>query len=254
MKNNFIIFITIICCCLFTCPANTIWSEESVKDIEFASEAWAHATEEDGTGLYWDIFRAIYEPEGIRVSFLIRSYADSVNLIKEKGTDAMVGAYAHEVTEGIYPKHHFAVDVVQAITRKSSVKWQGQQTMQGNKVGWIKGYSYDGYLIVPVDKIELNSREAAFSMLDTGRLDYFLDAAADITEHLKLFRLSPESYSISTFMKLKLYVVFSDNAKGKTLSEIFDRRFEELLKSGDIKEMYEIYINDKKARFTNPFN
>mgnify|MGYP002725861298 CR=1 FL=1 len=54
-------------------------------------------------------------------------------------------------------------------------------------------------------------------------------------------------------MRLKLFTVFAKNAKGQKFAEIFDRRFSELLKSGEIKKMYNDYITEKKGSFVNPF-
>ncbi len=48
------------------------------SEIIMASEEWTNATNRDGTGLYWDIFRAVYEPVGIKTKFIIQSYMESV--------------------------------------------------------------------------------------------------------------------------------------------------------------------------------
>ena len=74
-----IILLTLLCPVCSSAKAGTTPSE-----IIMASEEWTNATNRDGTGLYWDIFRAVYEPVGIKTKFVIQSFDGSVNLVKKK--------------------------------------------------------------------------------------------------------------------------------------------------------------------------
>jgi polar amino acid transport system substrate-binding protein len=229
-------------------------TQAGVNQVTFASESWALATEKDGSGLYWDLFRAVYEPVGIEVNTTIRSYQGSVNLLEHQLVDAMVGAYENEIGKGIYPKNYFAVDIVVAVGRNEKMaSWEGQKTIENKRVGWIKGYSYDEYLDVNVIKNTFNDRESIFRGLDHGRIDYGLDARADITEFLLSGKGRADQYATQTLLELKLFTVFAMTEKGRKLAHIFDQRFSELLQSGEVQKLYNHYINDKKAPFTNPF-
>lgn len=223
--------------------------------IIISTEEWEYATNKDGTGLYWDIFRAVYEPEGYKIKPQIRSYVGSINLLKEKKVDVMVGAYIDEIENGVYPKNHFAVDIVQAIYQNSAnYEWNGAETLKGKKVGWIEGYSYDDYLPKDISQNfqirTLKNREAAFRLLSKNQIDFYLDALSDLSHFLdKNPSYNPVDYTRKTVLELKLYVVFSDNDKGKKLAEIFDKRFSELLEQGKIKKIYDKYT---AANFTYP--
>ena len=73
------------------CPINfPAMAGGSPTEIILASEELANATNKDGTGLYWDIFRAVYEPVGIKTKFIIRSYKGSVSLVKKRQADAAI--------------------------------------------------------------------------------------------------------------------------------------------------------------------
>lgn len=232
----------------------TVGAQAEIKEITFASENWVQATEKDGSGLYWDIFRAVYEPLGIRVNTITKSYNASVNMVQTQRVDAMVGAYADEIEKGIYPEHHFAVDEVEVLGKKETmVSWEGQKTLENKKVGWIKGYSYDEYLDVKVIKKTFENRGTAFRVLDKGRIDYLMDAKADLADHFKAGKADPEKYTTRAVLELKLFTVFADNEKGQKLAEIFDRRFAELLKSGEIMKLYNHYIAEQLGTFSNPF-
>ena len=226
----------------------------NTREIVFATESWAAATEKDGTGLYWDIMRSVYEPEGIKVRWVIKSYAAAVKLIEMKKADAVIGAYASEIDNAIYPEYHFALDVVKAVApQKKNIKWIGEKSLADKKVGWIKGYSFENYLDVSLKKYEIYNRKTALKVLDRGRIDFYLDAAADLSDYLKKHPEENNKFDQWILKKLKLYVAFRNDAKGQTLAQIFDRRFGILLKNGTINKLYDTYINDKQANFTNPF-
>lgn len=227
-------------------------AQDKPAEVRFATEAWDHATNADGTGLYWDIFRAVYEPEGINVTFSIRSYSGSVELLKRKKVDAVVAAYKDEIEESHYPKWHFAVDVVQALFKKSRFEtFDGQKTMAGKKVAWIKGYALNEYLDVPVEKMEFGERAGALKSLDRDRYDFFLDAQGDLIETLQKGHVNAENYRRETIKQLNLYLAFVKSEKGKKLSEIFDTKFPKLVESGEIRKLYEKW---KQGNFTYPFD
>ncbi len=229
-------------------------SEAKIKQVSFVSESWVHATEKDGSGLYWDIFRDIFENEGIKFSFKIWSYTGSVKRVQAKMVDAAVGAYIGEVENVIYPKNHFAVDVVQVLYKKGQVKdWQGQKSIEGKSAGWIKGYSYDDYLQVKVKKSEYDSREDILRVLSGGRIEFYIDAESDIKDQINAGKIDLTLFEMKELFKLKLYVVFINNDRGKELSEIFDRGMERLKNSGKLKKMFDEYIINKKTNFTYPF-
>ncbi len=225
------------------------------KTITFATEEWKDATNRDGTGLYWDILGAIYESRGYKIKPMIRSYKGSVTLIKTKKVDAMIGAYSDEVEEGIYPKNHFGVDVVLAITKKKAkVKWTGVETIMGKKVSWVEGYFYHEYLpesvVNSISIRRVDERKIGFRLLNLSQIDFYVDAQGDVKD----FFIANSEYHIEDFqlkkiLELKLYVVFIDSPKGKALADLFDEEFTKLLITGQIKKLYDSYRN---SNFTIP--
>lgn len=239
---------------LFFFYAANVHAKQEIAEVTFASESWVQATEENGTGLYWDIFRAIYEPENIKVKFEIRSYISSINMMELKKVDAMVGSYADEIENGIYPEHHFAVDVVQALFLKSKIAdWKGQESLKDRNVGWIEGYAYDEYLTVPVKKKEIVTRDNLAKMLQADRFVFFLDAKGDLDALVKNGTLDSSLFERQTILKLKLYTVFRKDERGKRLAQLFDKGMKRLLESGQLKNMYIDYIKNKGAGFTFPY-
>ncbi len=124
-------------------------------EIIMASEEWSNATNRDGTGLYWDIFRAVYEPVGVKTKFIIQTYNRSVKLVKKNRVDAAVGIYPDRVRGTLFSQYPFVKDYVLVLFKKNRLnQWNGLESLQNKKVAWIKGYSFDDYLELPVIKRE----------------------------------------------------------------------------------------------------
>ncbi len=238
LKASLIQFASIffISACLFSGLSHA----EKITDISVTSEAWEDATNKDGTGLYWDIIRLIYEPVGIKVKLNTHSYARSVALVKQKQADAWVGSYLDEEKDVIYPKSHFDADVVAALFIQTPAQvWQGEQSLEGKNVGWIKGYELHEYLDVKFNKRELSKREGVLDLLKNGSLDYFIDAVAEFDTHFSEILAQDPSLKLETIKHLNLYLGFAQNEKGQVLADIFDERFAKIVENGELKTLFE---------------
>jgi len=233
-KAGFFILFFVLCPICFSALAGSPPAE-----IVLASEEWANATNKDGTGLYWDIFRAVYEPVGIKTKFIIRSYKGSVSLVKKNQADAMVGIHPEKIPGALSSRYPFVKDYVLVLFKKNNLyQWNGQETLKNKKVGWIKGSSFDEYLEVPVIKRELAKRENILRRLDKNQIDFFMDTRNDVESVLNKGIIDVTHYTVETVLELERYLVFADNRKGKELKKIFDDRFPRLVESGELDRLF----------------
>ena len=234
-KKIFVIVLLLILCssCI---PAN---AGNNPTEIIMASEEWTNATNRDGTGLYWDIFRAVYEPLGIKTKFIIQSYEGSVKLVKKNRVDAAVGIYPDPIQGALFSQYPFVKDYVLVLFKKNKLnQWNGQESLQNKKVAWIKGYAYDDYLEVPVIKKEFSNRDSILRHLENDQVDFFLDTRNDMESVLNKDIVEVSRYTVETVLELDRYLVFADNQKGRKLKKIFDYRFPDLVKSGEIERLF----------------
>jgi len=236
MTGLFILFVTNLGFC------------DDLKIITVASEEWESNTNKDGTGLYWDIIRKVYEMDNIQLKIRIVPYARSVHMVKVKKVDAWVASYIDEESFALYPKWHFDADIVSALFQKSKFpEWKGVQSLTNKTVGWVRGYDYDQYIDVKMKIDELNSRNSAIAMLVKNRIDVLLDALVEIQnelkkkEKIKQLGFDMNDYRIEQLLQLNLYLAFTKNDRGKQLKTIWDKNFEILLKNGSIKKLYDQY-------------
>ena len=235
MKKAAVCIIIILFCPIYF-PAI---AGSSPEEIVLASEELANATNRDGTGLYWDIFRAVYEPVGIKTKFIIRSYKGSVSLVKKRQADAAVGIHPEKIQGALSSTYPFVKDYILVLFKKSRLnQWDGQETLKNKKVGWIKGYPYDEYLEVPVIKREYTSRENILRQLDEDQIDFFMDRRNDVESVLNKGIIDVSRYTVETVMELERYLVFANNKKGQKLKKIFDNRFPYLVESGELERLF----------------
>jgi polar amino acid transport system substrate-binding protein len=233
-KAGFFILVFVLCPICFSALAGSPPAE-----IVLASKEWANATNKDGTGLYWDIFRAVYESVGIKTKFIIRSYKGSVSLVEKNQADAMVGIHPEEIQGALSSRYPFVKDYVLVLFKKNNLyQWNGQETLKNKKVGWIKGSSFDEYLEVPVIKREMAKRENILRRLDKNQIDFFMDTRNDVESVLNKGIIDVTHYTVETVLELERYLVFADNRKGKELKKIFDDRFPRLVESGELDRLF----------------
>ncbi|NQY93765.1 MAG: hypothetical protein HRT43_06330, partial [Campylobacteraceae bacterium] len=83
---------------------------EDIKSISLTSKEWKGYTNKDGTGAYWEVVKAIYEPLGIKVNTKVLPWKRAEMTVLTKKADALLGAYYHKDKEFIYPKWHISVE------------------------------------------------------------------------------------------------------------------------------------------------
>lgn len=214
----------------------------SAETLTIHTEAWEDYTEADGTGFAWDILRAVYEPAGVALEIDTMPYARAVAHVTRGRADAWVASYRGEVDEVVYPRWHFDADAVEAVMRPElAAVWDGPETLADRPVAWIRGYRLNTYLDVPMRVTRLDERDSAIRMIDRGRIDAFLDAAFEVERLMANLPdgLSADGFARRHLVNLPLFMAYAPTEKGRRMAALWDTRFETLLKSGRIAEIYD---------------
>ncbi len=214
---------------------------QDISKISVVTEEWEDATNADGSGLYFEILRAVYEASGSSLDIQIMPYSRAVDTVVRRQADLVIGTYIDEVEGVVYPKWHFDSDIVSALYLKQRFPaFKGESDLAGKRVAWMRGYGYNDYIEVPMTMTEVDKRETALALLGRSRADFFLDAAADIDTMLAdLPPAEAAKYAVQPIKYLRLFMSFADTPKGRKLAATWDRSFDALLKKGTIKALFE---------------
>ncbi len=71
------------------------------RDVTVLASKWQHYTNEDGTGIYFDLLRLIYHESDLSIE--ITDYHRCLNLFKQEKADILIGVYQSDL-----PKAHYA--------------------------------------------------------------------------------------------------------------------------------------------------
>jgi len=217
----------------------TIFSFAQTKELVLVSDEWEDCTNPDGTGLYFDIIKLIFENSGYKLNINIMPYTQSVKKVQDQAADMVVGVYINEVDNLIFPQFQLSADDVTALFLKdNAVKWEGVNNLTDKNVAWMRGYNFDKYIKVKMNIIQLDKRDLAVNMLLKKRIDYFIDNIYDIEETLDSMNVNSDLFETKLVKFLNLYVCFVNNDKGKKLAQIWDQEMKKLVAKGTIKKLF----------------
>ncbi|MGN5171513.1 substrate-binding periplasmic protein [Aeromonas sp. 102P] len=222
--------ICLLLCCLCTvvnCRADS---------IEVYCDDWPGFCQQDGKGIYLDLVRAIYQPHGYQVTPHIVPYKRALAVIAKKGGDMAMGVYRDEVTGVRQPRYPASADDLTVfMLKKWQLQWQGEKSLEGQKVIWRRGWAFDKYIHVTMQWHEIDSDEMALQLLDKERYRYYLTAGV-------LYASEVPSNLHRTFLRwIRTYPIFADTPQGNRMLQLWDKGMIELIRSGDLAEIYKRY-------------
>ena len=224
---------------LFAC-ATLVCAEElpvAPGKALLASEAWDDYTNADGSGLAWDVLRRVFEPAGIKLQTRTVPYTRSVGLAQRGEVDGWVGSYRDEAKGALYPHWNFDADHIYALGL-ASMPTPSVATLGNFRLAWVRGYKYEDYLPNVHRFNQIERRDGILPMLLHARADFYIDALTEAREVLEQAD-DPSTFKLTHIAELPLYVGFADNERGRGLMAVFDQRMAALVKSGELKPIFE---------------
>ncbi|WP_337159667.1 transporter substrate-binding domain-containing protein [Pseudomonas putida] len=217
--------------------ASAVMAEGLPKQIHLVSEEWLDYTNADGTGVAWDVLRKVFEPAGVKVVTQSAPYSRAVGLVKRGEADAWVGSYKEENDDNVYPRWHFDVDHIYALGLVSKPVPTPENIGQ-YRLAWVRGYEFQDYLPHVKSYREVQRREGILPMLEHDRVDFYIDAQTEV-DYVLGQAARPDRWRRTHVAELPLYLAFGRNDKAKALSELFDQRMQKLVRSGELKPIFE---------------
>lgn len=211
-----------------------------IKTINVVAPLWEDYTNQDGTGMYWDILRSMYANENINLKPSTVPWNRAMKMVTKYQTyNAIVGEYLDTEEALIFPKYPIDVEYMSVLTKKSTGTWNGLSSLTGKRVGWLKDYD----VIIEEQRgftlREYRTTEQGLEMLNAGELDYIIDEWDELAIALKDKNLAIEHYHMNDMPEgTDVYVAFADNEISRVLIEVYNEQAEAMVKSGKMQEIY----------------
>ena len=211
-------------------------------DVIWVTESWQNYTNKDGTGLYHELFNTVFQhsPYNIHVKYL--PWNRALREIETKKAN-ISGALPNN------GKHLFSNMPI--ITQPISIlvsKTKSDLTQQqiSNLMGvWPQFYAEE--IIQPsispyINGVSAHYRKDALNLLQMKKVDYYIDIRSMLEMQLASLPITEqERYHIQDLSILKLFLIFSDDPKGKNLKLYYDKRVQALLDQNILQNIYQKY-------------
>ncbi len=216
---------------------------EDIKIIKIATPQWEGQTNEDGTGLFFEIVRSIYEPVGIKMEFNFVPWKRAEYMIESGKADAILDTYRENISRKmIIPKYPMVKEYNVAVFKKDKIKkWEDVKSLDGLRLLWIRGYDFHKNPLMKDMNLkweEIDDYETAWKMLNMDRTDAYLDAFTDVLNFIRKNKVDMTPYRMEFIFGENGYVAFSKSEKSEKLIAIYDKRIIELFKSGELKNIF----------------
>ena len=222
------------------------WANTTIERISIVTESWETYTNQDGSGLFLDITRAIYEPLGIQIEVSFMPFTRAMFSIENQSADAMYGTYSEEIEQKpflVTPKKPIDVEQTIAIYKRDKIgPWQGEESLKDKQLAWVRGYDYNDYMSFVVEEFtEVVDTQQGLDMLVADRFDVFLDHGGELAYVLESTKFDTSDYGTGIVFEDDLFMAFANNDRGRELARIFDDGITKLEETGQLKAMFDKY-------------
>lgn len=206
---------------------------------------WAGQTNTDGSGLFFEIVRQVFEPAGVTVSWEFAPWKRCQKTVTGGKADAMLCVWQEHAAEEAQriPKYPMYVEHTALIYKQASIPaWQGIATLDNRRAVWLRGYDYHTQKKFQSVQLahwhEVDSHEDAWHQLNLDRFDVYIDALIDIDRYIREKKVDMSLYHKQVLWAEKAYVAFTNSDRSTSLIKTWDDRIQQLFKSGVLENIY----------------
>ena len=217
------------------------FQRNNIKSISVVAPEWQGYTHKDGSGLYWDIMRAIYEPKGIKVKTRIVPWNRAIKMVSIYRTyNAIVGEYSDSAEAVIFPKYPIDVEFMVTLSKKSfGHTFKDASSLTNKRVAWFKDYELINEKDRDFELVEFRTIKEGIEMLKSGKIDFILNDRDSTEQGMRTQHLNNDDYALNEMpFGRDIFTAFSDDMLSRELIKIYNERIPKLVASGKLAAIY----------------
>lgn len=215
--------------------------------VEIVTPAWDGQTNADGSGLFFEMFRAVYEPAGVEVRYRFVPWKRARQTVAAGEADAMFCVWRVDAEEQglVVPRFPMYVEYTAVVWKAGTLPdWKGAESLNGKRAVWLGGYDFHTLDFFANTRFagwdEVEEFEDAWRLLTRGRADVYIDALLDIREYADARSLDLDAdYHVEILWGENAYPAFHPSEKSRRLMRIFDDRIQTLFADGRLRALFE---------------
>lgn len=219
---------------LFSSPG----AAEDARVINIVSPVWPGSLNKDGTGIYLDFFRDIYEPIGIKVVHTEMPFKRALDMVEKGRADVALDLFEKVLPTVHFPKYPMSAIVGTVVFLKGKFKWEGEKTLLNQKVVWIRGYDIHKLVKTRMIWFEVNGIDQGISMIEKGREDFYIDESRAIQNYFESHKDQVEKFQREELYTIHLFPGFSKTERAAKYMQLYEKRVIEILKNGSMEKTF----------------
>lgn len=236
----------------FLLPANaaeqtSVFTRDNIKSISVVAPEWEGFTNADGSGLYWEVLKAVYEPVQVKVKTAIVPWNRAMKMVtKYRVYNAIVGENKNTEEELLFPDYAIDVEYMSVLSKASrNLPWDGTASLAGKKVGWIKDYDVIAKEDQTFELVQYRTTAQGLELLDAGKIDYMIDEWDEIAEAVSASGQDMTRYVMNEMPNGKdVYIAFANTPLSQMLIDIYNERIPVLYREKKLLNLYEKWEAD----------
>lgn len=223
------------------------FKREHIKKMSAVAPTWEGYTNSDGTGLYWEVIKSIYEPAGIKVKVKNIPWNRAMKMVTKYRTyNSIIGEYRDSEEDLIFPTYPIDVEYMSVLSKSNTPGFEGYQSLSGKTVGWIKDYEVISKSRRDFKLKEFRDIQQGIQLLQSGKIDYLIEEADEIEAAIEKYKLPTENYKVAEMPEgTDVYVAFSVDNLSRELIEIYNERVYDLVENGEMAAIYKKWGHDE---------
>lgn len=215
-------------------------------ELHVSVPVWPGFTNADSSGAYVDLFRFIYPQEQVELVWHFSNYSRAIALVQQGKYHMVPGLSAPELPHQhkalVLSTYPFDSDLIVAIYHPSHTAPPEVGQLHQYKLAW--DLAYDLHLVLGLKEkgYEVTDIKQGLELVKSRRVDIYLAEKSELQQYLQgdaPYKLQPLFYR--ELLNDPIYLGFSNNEAGLRFKRLWDQRFIELYKSGQLKSFYRRY-------------
>ncbi len=156
-----------------------------IKEVVSTSPSWESFTNEDGTGLYHEVLKAVFAQYGVAVRHVYSTSGRSEELVRIGAADMMTcdDVAQPPLALGRYPL--YINDFFVFFKKERIGPWRGAESLRGREILSQPTYYSQDNFSVPVKIKDILTGTRALGMIILGRSDFYVDDMTLIRQSIK---------------------------------------------------------------------
>lgn len=237
-KLNQLLFLSFLFCSFFVSSEDN----EAKIDVIWVTEAWHNYTNRDGSGLYHELLDTIFQDSPYKIQVKYLPWKRALREIENK--QANISGALPNNGKYLFADIPILTEPISILVLKSETELTLKKV---SKLVGVWPQKYAEEILLPsiqpyINGVSADYRKDALHLIKMKKVDYYLDIRSMLEEQLALWpEAEQQKYYIQDLATSKLFLVFSDDSKGKALKQYYDKKTQTLLEQKILQKIYKKY-------------